>query len=154
MNKKHIAIIVILVLGISLYIFNFMENKKNKNNEPQVCFNNKCFSVEVARTFNERAVGLMNRTELQKDSGMLFVFEEDGEYNFWMKNTLISLDMIWISSDKKVVFIKNNAEPCKQEVCESIKPNAIARYVLEINGGLAEQENIKPGDDVFILLNK
>ena len=78
-------------------------------------------------------------SEMPEDEGMLFIFEESGVYSFWMKNTLIPLDIIWLDEDKNIVFVKHNALPCKTEVCPSINPNASARYVLEINAGLAEK---------------
>lgn len=77
---------------------------------------------------------------------MLFIFDSSGDYPFWMKNTLIPLDIIWISKDKKVVDIKENAKPCRSEMCETYSPKSDAKYVLEINGGLANKYKIKVGD--------
>jgi uncharacterized membrane protein (UPF0127 family) len=78
---------------------------------------------------------------------MLFIINEEGIYPFWMKNTLIPLDIIWINKDKEVVFIKKDFQPCT-EICESITPDKKAKYVLEINGSLADKNNIKVGDKV------
>ena len=58
--------------------------------------------------------GLMFRENMDSDRGMLFIFEKEGEYPFWMKNTLIPLDIIWINKDKEVVFISENAQPCEE----------------------------------------
>ena len=66
------------------------------SNLPEVCINKTCFNVKIADTDKERLEGLMNITYLDKDEGMLFVFDEEGYYGFWMKDTIISLDMIKI----------------------------------------------------------
>jgi hypothetical protein len=151
MKRNYVLlIIIILVFIVGFVLLNFMQHKKNTVSESKICFKDKCFIVELAKNNLERATGLMNRENLENDKGMLFIFDSDGEYNFWMKNTLIPLDIIWISSDKKVIFIKNSAQPCKQEICESIRPGVIAKYVLEINGGLAETLGIKEGDEVVM----
>lgn len=75
---------------------------------------------------------------------MLFVNQHEGLYPFWMKNTLISLDIIWISKDKKVVYIAKNVQPCL-ETCEAIKPACPAQYILEVNAGFIEKYQIKVG---------
>ncbi|OGZ78582.1 MAG: hypothetical protein A2358_01760 [Candidatus Staskawiczbacteria bacterium RIFOXYB1_FULL_37_44] len=116
----------------------------------EACFGQNCFFVELAKTNAEREKGLMYRKELNKNSGMLFVFDKEGVYPFWMQNTLISLDIIWINSNNKIVFIAENAQPCKGLICSQIKPGVKAKYVLEINAGLANNFNIKIGDLVQI----
>lgn len=110
---------------------------------------NASFDVEVADTEIKRTVGLMNRT-LPERSGMLFVFGSEQAVSFWMKNTLIPLDMIFISGDKKIVNIKRDAQPCKTLDCETYKSEGPVKYVLEINGGLADKLGIKEGDKVNI----
>ncbi|UCD03429.1 MAG: DUF192 domain-containing protein [Candidatus Aenigmatarchaeota archaeon] len=119
--------------------------------EDTVCFNNdeKCFLVEIVSKPEDRARGLMERENLDPNRGMLFSFGEEGRYSFWMKNTKIPLDIIWINGDGEVVFIKRNAQPCPPEgECNSIDPTADAFYVLEVNAGAAE--NITVGDRVSI----
>ena len=75
---------------------------------------------------------------------MLFVNQREGLYPFWMKNTLIPLDIIWIGKDKKVAFIATNAQPCL-ETCEAIKPTCPAQYILEVNAGFIEKYQIMVG---------
>ena len=116
----------------------------------QVCFQEKCFQVEVANSAKERQEGLMYRKSLPKNEGMLFIFPRSGYYNFWMKNTLISLDMIWLNEAKEVIFIKHQAQPCVKEPCPSFGPNQRAKYVLEIKGGLAEELNLEKGDKMVL----
>ena len=93
----------------------------------------------------------MYRQTLAEDKGMLFVYNNEDFYSFWMKKTQIPLDMIWIGQDNQVVFIKENAQPCPQQGdCPLINPDNAAKYVLEINAGLVEKFGIKTGDSVQI----
>lgn len=133
--------IFVIILILSLNINNY-----EREDTQQVCLRNNCFQVEIADNSIERQQGLMFREQLDKDKGMLFIFDEEGIYPFWMKNTLIPLDMIWINEDKEIVYIENNAQPCKEEVCTSYNPNANARYVFEINSGLTNELGIKIGN--------
>jgi hypothetical protein len=104
-------------------------------------------SVELAKTPEEKQQGLMHRTSLAENHGMLFIFDSDAPRSFWMKNTLIPLDMIFIDSNMRVVEIKANIPPCKEDPC-STYTSAPAKYVLEINGGLAEKNGISVGSTV------
>lgn len=117
---------------------------------PAVFFDNDVmFKVELAKTPAEQAKGLMYRAELPEDHGMLFFFERDAPRTFWMKNTLIPLDMIFINSELKVVEVKANVPPCREDPCPTY-PSVPAMYVLEINGGLAEKKGIKVGSMVSL----
>ena len=111
-----------------------------------VCVRENCFQVELAQTRIQRDKGLMYREKLDKDKGMLFIFDKEGIYPFWMKDTLIPLDIIWIDGNNKIVFISHNVQPCKSLICSSIIPPGPAKYVLEINAGLAVENQIKIGD--------
>lgn len=155
-EKKYIILSILIALLSATSIFSYTRNGQLSENDgaPKICVKNKCFEVEIAQTQKEKEAGLMNRKHLDPDKGMLFLFENDGVYNFWMKNTLIPLDIIWIDKNKKVVFIKENAMPCNLEDCETFHPTQKARYVLEINGGLAEKYGLKVGDEVEIALPK
>ena len=96
----------------------------------------------------------MFRKSLDYNKGMLFVFENVSEHNFWMKNTLIPLDIIWIDENNKVVFIKENAQPCKGGLCESIRSGKKAKYVLEINTGICSSLGLEAGDFIDIKIRK
>ena len=102
--------------------------------------------VELAADDENRAQGLMYRDHLRPGTGMLFLFPEEGEYPFWMKNTRIVLDMIWIDSNKRIAHIAHDVQPCQVEDCPSYPPNARARYVLEVSGGVARAHGLKTGD--------
>ncbi|HEX7154915.1 MAG TPA: DUF192 domain-containing protein [Thermoanaerobaculia bacterium] len=102
--------------------------------------------VEVAIDDATRAQGLMYRDQVRPGTGMLFIFPEDGEYGFWMKNTLIPLDIIWIDKQNRVTHVKYDVPPCQADPCPSYPPNAISRYVLEVGAGVARAHGIKAGD--------
>jgi len=74
----------------------------------------------------------MNRTSLDEDKGMLFIFEQPGVFGFWMKNTLISLDMLRLDDQYKIVYIQNSAQPCPADPCQTYNPGKNAKYVLEL----------------------
>ena len=144
-SKMGLSFIVLFLILIFLSLHSFYVYKKGSLSE-RVCFQENCFSVEIANTPPKRAQGLMFRKKLDEDKGMFFIFPKQGNYNFWMKNTLISLDIIWIDQEGKIVFIKRNVLPCKENPCKSIKPDVLAKYVLEINAGKAKAIDLKIGD--------
>jgi uncharacterized membrane protein (UPF0127 family) len=102
-------------------------------------------AVEIARTEAERARGLMHRAELGADAGMLFLFGESADHAFWMRNTLIPLDMIFIADDGRIAGIVERAEPLS---LASRSVGAPSRYVLEVNGGWASAHGVRTGDRV------
>lgn len=106
--------------------------------------------VEIAADDESRAQGLMYRNELRAGTGMLFVFPHDGTFSFWMKNTIIALDMIWIDATGRVVDIEHDVPPCEVEDCPSYGPDAPARYVLEVAAGVARQHALAAGQRVSI----
>ena len=141
MDKK-VLIGLVVVLVVVIIIFYSGGREVEEGNELQiseVCFEDDCFSVEIADTHEERSRGLMFREELCSDCGMLFVYEQEGIYKFWMKNTLIPLDIIWLDSQFKVVHIAN-AVPCVVEDCRLYGSDSEkAQYVLEVNSGVSER---------------
>ena len=118
----------------------------------EVCIREQCFDVEVALTEDQMAKGLQFRETLPMDEGMIFVFQKDRRHSFWMKDTWISLDMIWINADEEIVHIESHVPPCEEWPCPNYKPKKPSRYVFEINAGLAEQYGFSIGDRVDIRL--
>jgi uncharacterized membrane protein (UPF0127 family) len=112
----------------------------------RVCIKGSCFDVELAVTLEQKAEGLMHRTQLDEYKGMLFIFEEEIPHQFWMRDMLISLDMIWINSSEEVVHIAT-AHPCEGK-CQIIEPSKNALYVLEITAGTAGKIGLQIGDEV------
>lgn len=101
--------------------------------------------VEVAADDPTREQGLMYRDRLAGDRGMIFFFPQPGVYPFWMKNTLIPLDMIWIDQQKTVAYVARDVPPCKADPCPSYSPNASASYVLELAAGGAARHKVVTG---------
>lgn len=118
----------------------------------RVCFKRNCFDVEVVITAEERQKGLMDREALDPETGMLFIFPREDIYPFWMKNTLIALDMIWLDRGRKVVHIEKGAKPCVSDPCPQYMPPAEALYVVEFNAGTADNYIIQIGDQAEIHL--
>lgn len=116
----------------------------------RIGINGKIFYVEVVKTPEQKEKGLMFREALKENEGMLFIFEDEDKYSFWMKNTRIPLDIIWISACRKVVYVSKNNQP--QDISPVVPP-VKARYVLEINAGLSEKFGIKSGDEVIFNMN-
>lgn len=102
--------------------------------------------VEVAPDEDTRAQGLMYRDHLADDRGMIFLFPEAGEYPFWMKNTLIPLDMIWMDRDHRIVHIARDVPPCKADPCPNYPPHAQASSVLELAAGVAAKRHLAEGN--------
>jgi len=100
--------------------------------------------VEIARSPQEREHGLMDRTRLDPDAGMLFVFDESAPHGFWMRNTLIPLDLLFLAEDGRVVAVVER-QPLSLEVSDG---GVESRYVLEVNGGWARAHGVSPGDRV------
>ncbi|MDP3766246.1 MAG: DUF192 domain-containing protein, partial [Nanoarchaeota archaeon] len=106
-------------------------------------------NVEIADDNEERMKGLMFRERLDENAGMLFVFEDEQYQAFWMKNTLIPLDIIFIGKNLEIVDIEN-AVPCKIGDCALYKSSKPSTYVLEVNSGFSARNNIKMGDKLVI----
>lgn len=112
-----------------------------------VCIKDACVYAEVVDTDSARQLGLMFRERLPEGNGMLFVFEAHGRYGFWMKNMKFPIDIIWIDKAQRIVEIKSNVAPCKEE-CESLIPQEEAKYVLEVSAGFTVKYQLKIGDRV------
>lgn len=108
-------------------------------------FGSARFTVEVADDAQERATGLMHRESMNRNAGMLFVYEVEEEVGFWMENTLIPLDMIFFDASGTAVKVHANAVPLDRTVIRSDFPT---QYVLEINGGLAGLLGIEAGAEL------
>jgi len=112
------------------------------------CAKNTCFKVELASSEAEVERGLMYRDHLAPDGGMLFIFPKNAVYSIWMKNMLISLDVIWLDENHRVIAINKNMQPCGQGDCPGASPDIPATYVLEVNAGTADTINLSAGDIV------
>ena len=152
------SIITFILLIFSLIVvsgFSGCLREDNKQNLSQVDIQGRTginsFRVDIADDFAEQTNGLMGRKILDNNEGMLFIFEDEKIQGFWMKDTLIPLDMIFISSNLTVIDINKNSLPCKDgEPCRIYHSAYPAKYVLEINGGMSDNLDISTGDKVKI----
>ena len=117
---------------------------------PSVTLHGKQFSTEFATDDASRELGLMNRTSLAADHSMLFIFVNDEPRAFWMKNTLIPLDILYFDKERKLISMQLNAQPCKADPCAIYPSDGSARYVLELQAGTAGRLGLKLGESLTI----
>ena len=111
----------------------------------------KVIKVETMVSATDLRVGMRYRTSLAPDHGMLFVHATSGIYPYWMYHVVIPLDIVWLDSDRKIVLIVANAQPCKSEVvqqCPEYASPQPAHYVLELEGGMAKKYNLRVGQQL------
>jgi len=143
-NKKIFGLIILVLVftGISYTQLSGSGTKKKKS----IYFKNNSFLVQVAETKQQQEKGLMFVRSLPPNSGMLFIYKDEAVRYFYMKNTYIPLDIIWMDKGKKVVFIKKNAQPENLDVYETIQPQEEAMYVLELNAGSLDRIGLRIND--------
>lgn len=155
--RQNKAVLIIFLTALSLGIFYYFSFQ----NETRCGEYNKCFSktavirvagveisAQVAASDEERVRGLSGRESIGDAEGMLFIFEREGLWGFWMKGMKFPIDIAWISADKKIVHIENRVSP--QSYPKSYYPVSPSLYVLESRAGFFEDKNIKMGDLVEI----
>lgn len=142
-----LVLVVVLLAFAKFKGFNFMPNFGSKS----ASINGHSYNLLIANDDKSRQIGLSDRKSLDKNSGMLFIFPKKGIYSFWMKNTQIPLDMIWVN-DNKVVYLVKNAPPQagKDTNLPIYTPTTEANYVLEVNGGEIDKNKFKNGDTVTL----
>lgn len=146
--KKELIIFLCFLL-----IFILINNSKSSSIQvKKVQIDERIYvNVEIADEDYEREKGLMFRDNLEENSGMLFVFYNESLKSFWMKNTFIPLDMIFINKEYEIINIEN-AIPCLDNECISYSSKFPTKYVLEVNSGFCYKNNIHIGDKVKFLL--
>lgn len=145
--KKSAFFLITLILIMGCSNQNHFEDDMGYDFE-MLCSDDICFDVSIPKTTELKMKGLMYVEKLNQNEGMLFVFESKAKHYFWMKNTLIPLDMIWLDETLMVVHIEK-ATPCITETCTIYSPKIDALYVLEINQGLSEKNNIALGSKFY-----
>ncbi|MCL2792658.1 MAG: DUF192 domain-containing protein [Spirochaetaceae bacterium] len=137
----------ILALSILCLFITFISCRSAASNERDIItINGNTLNIEIAETEEQRRVGLMHRKSLDRNSGMLFVFESDRILSFWMKNTYIPLSIAFISSDGTIREIRDMTPLSR----ESVVSRNHVRYALEVNQGYFEEKNITVGDRVIL----
>jgi uncharacterized membrane protein (UPF0127 family) len=157
-KKIYYTITAILAAVIILFVYPGILNKEN-NEEVYYMFKKEGeltisdssstlkakIDIEIADTDYERQLGLMKRISMEEKQGMLFIFSTNAMQSFWMRNTLISLDMIFINSNKKIVTVHKNTKVLSDQSYPSTAP---AKYVLEVNAGFTNKYNVVVGDEI------
>ncbi len=153
MNSPRKAIMIAVVIIATGFLAFISFNRTSQNgftpisqaiSKIPVNINGIEIEAEVASTDAERATGLMNREFLPRYSGMLFVYGSEAQRTFWMKNTLIPLDIIFLNSNKEVVSISSNTVPNQTDKLYYSK--FPAQFILELNAGMAEELEINTGN--------
>lgn len=146
LRRSLVLLLIIIVAGVTVFFSTPVPEQV-----AYVQINGVTVNIELADNFEERAKGLMFRDKLSENAGMLFVFENEGNYPFWMMNMKFNLDMIWIDSNGKIVHIAKDVPPCGTS-CKAVDPNRNARYVLEVNSGFVDKYGVIEGSLVRIVL--
>jgi uncharacterized membrane protein (UPF0127 family) len=151
-----IGIIAVIIIGIFIYK-NFFENNEVEGEyytftkDGELTFTDSTgtlkakIDLEIADTEYKRELGLMNRKELGENQGMLFIFPKPAQLSFWMRNTLISLDMIFVNEQKTIVTIHKYTKILSDQSYTATQP---AMYVVEVSAGFCDKHNIEVGDKI------
>jgi len=142
-NLIYFSILIVFIV-ITFFLLNNSNSVIDSNNYLKIA--GQKIKIELVSTPSKLAQGLSGRAGLKENEGMLFVFEQAGNYSFWMKDMKFSIDIIWLSEDKKVVYLKKDARPESFPEMYGLKVNA--KYVLEVISGFSEKYNLKVGDKV------
>lgn len=145
--KLIIMALVVLTVAYKVYADNYAKNNKFSAGKVKFISQDIEIKVNVAQTVAERNQGLMNVKEMAMNEGMLFDFEVERRQHFWMKDTYIPLDIIFIGSDMKVRNTYEGAVPHSEDRISSIVP---VKYVVEVNAGFVKLNDIKDGDKIEI----
>lgn len=141
----YIGLLVVVVMGV---VAMFFYRTVPPVLQEQAGFGGVSLRLEYATTTEAREIGLGRRTEIQEDYGMLFVFPKDAPYGFWMKDTLVPLDIFWLDDKGQVVYIAQNVATSTYP--DVFYPTAPARYVLETVAGFARGHNIATGTPLLL----
>ena len=150
--KQYYKIIILSCFVVIIFILinqNIFTNGLNENHIKNIDIAGKIIKVELALTAEEQEKGLSWREKIKDNEGMLFIFKESGKNYFWMKNMNFPIDIIWIDSNFKVIFIKENILPSSYP--ETFGPDVDNKYVLEVKGGFSKENNLKVGEIVKFL---
>lgn len=132
------VVVVVLAAAIAFMVAHFSPTT-------EIRLGSGVFNVKLAQDDTSRTIGLSETTSLKPSEGLLMVFDTDNTWGVWMKDMKLSIDIIWLDSDKKVVYSVTNAAP-ELSTTKTFKPKDPARYILELPAGSVQQYGIKAGD--------
>ncbi|MBP9711918.1 MAG: DUF192 domain-containing protein [Candidatus Pacebacteria bacterium] len=144
--SKNALYVVAVVIFISIFLITSFSGNHKVSDIKEVSIAGKNIKVEVAASQSSQEQGLSGHIRLKDDEGMLFAFDHSAKYYFWMKEMTFPIDIIWISQDKKVIYIKQNATP--KDGLKTFGPDTDSMYVLEVNSGFSDKNNLQIGDKI------
>lgn len=145
--KKVLLLLVLFIILVIGFIFLSYQNKKT----PLATINNHTFNLEIAKSEKDQEIGLSKYKNISSNFGMLFLFEKEGYYSFWMKNMKFPIDIIFIKNGKIVKIFSDVPFPKSSNSYLPIyKPDELSDTVLEINAGLSKEYNFQKNDTVII----
>lgn len=139
-----------LVLSVAIALSSGFNQESQAAGEADIRVDNTRFHVEIVQTLQERQQGLMFRTQLPVDHGMLFIQPQAAPAAFWMKNTYFPLDLLYFDSTGRLQEIHAEVPPCTVPDCPSYISNGPIKYILEINAGGAQRFGLKPGAQLYL----
>ncbi len=142
MNRLRAAILVLLIAAAFSIGFVLLK----PTNATRIMIRGVVLNVEIAKTPSDQARGLSGRDSMRPESGMLFVFQAESTWGFWMKDMKFSLDIIWFNSNRQAVFVEENLQPCSPNYCPVYTPPINALYVLEVDAGFVRAHGVSLGD--------
>jgi uncharacterized membrane protein (UPF0127 family) len=142
MKKRIIVVLAILVIAAVSISYFVLEPR----NTARIMIDGVTINVDLATTPAEQQQGLSGRSSMAPDHGMLFVFQSEDYWSFWMYEMNFPLDMIWFNSSRQAVFFEQDLAPCSPTSCPVLTPTVKATYVLEVNAGFIAAHRISLGD--------
>jgi uncharacterized protein len=140
------------ILALALTLVPLLAGSAQKRFVPLFIHDTR-FVAEIAETMDQQVKGLMYRRSIPRTYGMLFIYPEEDIRGFWMKNTWIPLDLIFLNRNRQVVDMFVNVPPCGADPCPSYVSKVPAQYVLEIRGDLSRELKLKEGDTIFFSID-
>jgi hypothetical protein len=153
--KRHTIVLIIMGFATVLTVWGLTRAKEKMTIMIWASEKVHYIEAEVARSFREQTNGLMGRESLEEKEGMIFVYQSDLKPSFWMKNMLIPIDMVFIGNDRLIKHIEKNVPPCQMpdNQCVRYRPHVPIRYVLELQGGFTEKNQVEVGDRVVLFMD-
>ena len=151
MNKSFIIylILTILLLPAGWFIIQKLSENSATFQIQKIKINGIPVEVELADTLEKRVRGLSGRADLSENRGMLFIYDTPGFYEIWMKDMEFPVDIIWIDKNGKIIDITKNVKP--ESFPKTFTSSGPAKYILEVNAGFSDKNNLKVGDLVIVL---
>ncbi len=149
MSKKISFLLALSLLLIGIIVFaNYSNNKSSVAKTPKITINNHTFNLYVAKSSQDKEIGLSKYSNLPQSQGMLFPYGTPSYYSFWMKDMKFPIDIIFIANNRIVAIYQDVHPPKERQNLIIYRPEELSDMVLEINAGLSKKYNFKKGDSV------